>query len=155
MVGRPGKSCNSSSSGKFRILQCPQNSVIRDKGQRETCVLNVGVAWWNPQILIAYPQSRALLPQFWILNPQFSYLLPQISFIQLQLSIVNSSSFILNQKYWIFDSKCPQNSMISYKLSASTACTACSFFQVCGGLKSFSCQTQLLSWVEVELGLWQ
>ena len=24
-----------------------------------------------------------------------------------------------------------------------------------GGLKSFSCHTQLLSWVEVELGLWQ
>ena len=24
-----------------------------------------------------------------------------------------------------------------------------------GGVKSFSCQTQLLSWVEVELGLWQ
>ena len=24
-----------------------------------------------------------------------------------------------------------------------------------GGVNSFSCQTQLLSWVEVELGLWQ
>ena len=24
-----------------------------------------------------------------------------------------------------------------------------------GGLKSFLCQTQLLSWVKVELGLWQ
>ena len=24
-----------------------------------------------------------------------------------------------------------------------------------GGVKSFSCQTQLLSWVVVELGLWQ
>ena len=28
----PGKSCESSSSEKFRALQCPQNSVIRDKG---------------------------------------------------------------------------------------------------------------------------
>ena len=27
---RPGKSCKSSSSGKFRALQCPQNSLIRD-----------------------------------------------------------------------------------------------------------------------------
>ena len=41
---RPGKSCKSSSSGKFWILHCPQNSVIRDKGQRETCILNIGVA---------------------------------------------------------------------------------------------------------------
>ena len=38
---RPGKSCKLSSSSKFRILQCPQNSVIPDKGQRETCLLNV------------------------------------------------------------------------------------------------------------------
>ena len=44
LSGRPGKSCESSSSGKFRALQCPQNSVIHDKGQRETCVSNVGVA---------------------------------------------------------------------------------------------------------------
>ena len=40
---RPEKSCKSSSSGKLRILQCPQNSVIRSKGQRETYVLNIGV----------------------------------------------------------------------------------------------------------------
>ena len=26
----PGKSCESSSSGKFRVLQCPQNSVVCD-----------------------------------------------------------------------------------------------------------------------------
>ena len=41
VIERPGKSCKSSSRGKLRILQCPQNRVIRDKGQRETCVLNV------------------------------------------------------------------------------------------------------------------
>ena len=29
---RPGKICESSSSEKFSALQCPQNSVIRDKG---------------------------------------------------------------------------------------------------------------------------
>ena len=29
---RPGKSCESSSSGKFRALECPQNSRIRDEG---------------------------------------------------------------------------------------------------------------------------
>ena len=44
MSFRPGKSCKSSSSGKFRALQSPQNSVIRDKGEREKCALNVGVA---------------------------------------------------------------------------------------------------------------
>ena len=41
---RPGKSCISSASRKLRILQRPQNSVIRDKVQRETWVLNIGVA---------------------------------------------------------------------------------------------------------------
>ena len=41
---RPGKSCKLHSSGKFRILQCPQNSMIRVKGQRETCASNLGVA---------------------------------------------------------------------------------------------------------------
>ena len=43
-IDSPGKSCKSSLSGKFRILQCPQNSVIRDEGQRETCASNLGVA---------------------------------------------------------------------------------------------------------------
>ena len=61
---RPGNSCKSSSRGIFRILQCPQNRVIRDKGQRETYILNVGVALWNPQFLIAFPQSIAIQPQF-------------------------------------------------------------------------------------------
>ena len=36
-----GNSCKLSSRGKFRILQCPQNNMIRDKGQRETCVLTL------------------------------------------------------------------------------------------------------------------
>ena len=120
---RPGKSCKSSSRGKLRYLQCPQNSVIRDNGQRETCVSNVGMAWWNPQILIAYHQSKALQPQFWALNPPLSILLPKIS-------IVNSSFSILSQKYRILNSKWPQNSVISAKMSASAACTTCSFFQV-------------------------
>ena len=128
---RPGKSCELSSSGKFRALQCPSNSVIRDKGWTEICVSNGGVAWSNPQILSAYPQSIALHPQFWILNPPFSILLPKISFIQPQFSISNSSFFILSKKYGIFGSKSPQNSVISDKMSASAACTACSFFQVC------------------------
>ena len=44
--------------------------------------------------------------------------------------IFNSSSSILSQKNGIFDSKSPQNSVISNKMSASTAC---SFFQVCRG----------------------
>ena len=125
---RPGKSCKSSSSGKLRSLQCPQNSAIHEKGQRETCVLNVDGAWWNPQILIVIPQSIALQPKFWILNTPLSILLPHISFIQPQFSIVTFSSTILTQKYRIFDSKCPQNSGISDNISASAAW---SFFQVC------------------------
>ena len=80
--------------------------------------------------MIAYPQSIALQPQFWILNPQCSIPLPKISFIQPQLSIVNSSSSIHTKKKQIFDSKCPQNSIISDKMFASAAC---SFFQICEG----------------------
>ena len=41
---RPGKSCESSSSGKFEGSQCTQNSKIRDKGLTEIFVSNVGVA---------------------------------------------------------------------------------------------------------------
>ena len=127
---RPGKSCKLSSSGKFKALQCPQNSVIDDNGWTEIYVLNVGVAWWNPQILMAYPQFIALHPQFSILNASFSILLPQISLIQPQFCIFGSSSSILSQKNGIFYSKSPQNSVISNKMSASAACTACNFFQV-------------------------
>ena len=43
-------------------LQCTQNSVICDNGWTEIYALNVGVARWNPQILMAYPQSIALNP---------------------------------------------------------------------------------------------
>ena len=84
-----------SSSWKFWALQCPQNSVICNKvWPWKLYVLNVCVAWFNPQILIAYHQSIALLPQFWIQNPPFSILLPKISFIQPQFSIFNSNVYI-------------------------------------------------------------
>ena len=73
-------------------------------------------SWW--------PQSIAL-------HLQFSIIIPQISLIQPQFSIFNSSSSILSQKNGIFYSKSPQNSMISDKMSASAACTACNFFLVC------------------------
>ena len=48
-------------------------------------------------------------------------------------SILHFQLFFLPliQKYQIFDLKCPQNSVISNKMSARAACTACSFFQVC------------------------
>ena len=62
--GTHGKSCISSSSVKFKALQCPQNSVICDNGWTEIDVLNVGVAWWNPQILMAYLRFIALHPEF-------------------------------------------------------------------------------------------
>ena len=58
-------------------------SVILKKGGTGICVLDVGVALWNPQILTAHPQSKALLPQFSILNPHFSFLRYQISFSNL------------------------------------------------------------------------
>ena len=96
-------------------------------GWTEIYVLNVGVAWWNSQILIAYPQSIALCPPFLIPNASFSILLPQISLILPHFSIFNSSSSFLNQKNGIFDSKSPQNRLISGKMFASAAC---SFFQV-------------------------
>ena len=113
---RPGKGCKLSASGKFRALVCPQNSVIHDNGWTEIYALNFGVAWWNPQILMAYPQSIALPPQFSILDSSFSIILPQIS-------LFNSSSSILSQMNWIFDSESPQNSAISNKMSASKATT--------------------------------
>ena len=69
-------------------------------------------------------------PQFSILNALFSILLPQISLIQPQVCTFDSSSSILSQKNRIFDSKSPQTSVISNKMSASATCTACSFFQV-------------------------
>ena len=109
---RPGKICESS-------LQCPQNS---DKQEQK----------YMYPMLSAYPQSIALNPQFWILNPQISVLLPQISFIQPRFPIFNSSFSILSKKYGIFGSKSPQNSVIFDKMSASAACTTCSFFQVWG-----------------------
>ena len=54
---RAEKSCESSSSGKLRVLPCPQNSVIYDDEWTEICVL-------IPQILSAYSQSIALHPPF-------------------------------------------------------------------------------------------
>ena len=66
----------------------------------------------------------------WILNPPFSILLPQIFFIKSKFSIVNPFYSILTQNYMIVDSKCPQNSVISAKMSESAAFTICIFFQV-------------------------
>ena len=126
-IGRPRKSCESSSRWKFRALQFTQNWVIRDKGWTEVCALDVGIIWSNPQILSVFPQSIALHPQFWILNTPFSIFPPQKSFIQPQLSILNSPFSILSKKYGIFGSKSPQNSVISDKMFASAAC---SFSQV-------------------------
>ena len=71
-------------------------------------MLNVVVAWWNSQILIAYPPSITIHPQFSILNASFSIPLPQIYLIKPQFSIFNSSSSIVSQKNGIFDSKSPQ-----------------------------------------------
>ena len=96
------ENCILSSGRPLIYLQCPQNSKIPDKGRRETCVFNVGVAWWSPQIMLAYPKNK---------NPKFSNLLPQLSFIKPQFSIVNSSVSILTQTVlkivWL-PTKCPQ-----------------------------------------------
>ena len=111
-----------SSSGNFRALQCPPNSVIRDKLWTEIRVSNVCLALLNPQILTAYSQS--------ILNSKSSILLPQISFMQPKFPIFNYLFSILSKKNGIFCSKGPQNSAISDKMSASVACTVCSFLKV-------------------------
>ena len=76
-LNRHGKSFNLSSSGKFRAVQCPQNSMIHDKWWPEMCKLNVAVAWLIPQILIFPPQYTAL--HFSILNFLFFYLKPPLS----------------------------------------------------------------------------
>ena len=78
---------------------------------------------------MAYPQSIDLHPQFSLLNASFSILLPQISLIKPQFSI-------LSQKNGIFHSNPSQISLISNKMSASAACTTCSFFQVWLALKN-------------------
>ena len=124
---RQGKSYKSFSSGKFRILQCPQNSGICDNRWTEIYVSNVGVTWWNPQILMTYPQSTAFHSPFLTLNASFSIPLHQISLIQPHFSIFNCYSSILSWKDRIFDSKSPQNIVISDKMSLSAAC---SVFQV-------------------------
>ena len=53
---RPGKSFKMSSSGKLRVLQCPQNSVIREKGCKEANkkanwqISRLHFAIWNLQM---------------------------------------------------------------------------------------------------------
>ena len=81
--------------------------MIHDNGWTEIYVLNVGVAWWNTQIFMAYPQYIALHTQISILNASFSILLPKNSIFYLQ-----KFSSILSQENGIFDSKSPQNSVI-------------------------------------------
>ena len=137
-----------SNSDLEKVVKCPQAEISEICNvlkiawfatkceQTYICVLNVCVAWWNPQILIVYPQFIALYPQFY---PQFFSLKPQISFnnqpkcllTNFLFPVFNSSSSILCQNVRKFVSKCPQNSVILDKMSASVACTACSFFQVC------------------------
>ena len=53
-------------------------------------------------------------------NPLCSILLPQSSFIQPQYFIFSFSFSILSQNYGIFDSKCPQNSVISATTTTTT-----------------------------------
>ena len=47
---RPGKSCILSTSGKFRILQCPQNTLIRHKGQWDSIL--------HCQLFFLHPNSK-------------------------------------------------------------------------------------------------
>ena len=58
------------------------SSKYHDSHQRKTrhlCALIIGVAWWNPLILIAHPQFKAPNPQFWTLNSPSSYLKSPLS----------------------------------------------------------------------------
>ena len=103
--------------------------MIHNKGWPEICVSNVVVARLNHQILIV------LHPLSSIFNFEFSTLFSPCSYLKsllkkLQFSNFHSSSSILSQKYRISDSKFPQNSRTSDKLSASVACTTCIVCQV-------------------------
>ena len=113
------KSCESSSSGKIRAIQFPQNR-------------NVCIKCWCGMIKPSNLECLSSIhsPQSSISNSKSSILHPPTSnlFIQPHFSIFKSSFSILSQMYRIFGSKCPQNSVISDKMSVSTAC---SFFQVC------------------------
>ena len=65
------KSCKMLSSGKFRALQCPQNSLIREK--------RCGMIEWSyldcPSLLSIFnPKPSTLNFEFSILNSPFSYL---------------------------------------------------------------------------------
>ena len=66
--------------------------------------------------------TSILKPKCSILNPPTSYLLYPASILHRHLLFLYFNR--------IFDSKCPQNTGISDKMSASAACTACNFFQV-------------------------
>ena len=65
-------------------------------------------------------------------HPPTSNLFYPSSILHLQLFFFHSQY----KKYGIFGSKSPQNSVISDKMSASAACTTCSFFQVWLALKN-------------------
>lgn len=90
-----------------------------------------------------------------IQNPLASFLSFLSYFLHHRTSILLYSSSIflfpffflcLRSKMWGFDSRYPQNSVIYDKMSASAACTAFSFFQVCLSL----------SWsISMYLGLYQ
>ena len=83
---------------------------------------------------MAYPQSIALNPQFSILNALISIPQTQISLIQPQISIFISCPSILSQKNGIFDSKNPQNCVISNKMSASATLAALNIFMYKSGI---------------------
>ena len=99
---RPGKSCKSSSSGKLRILQCPQNSLICVKRTKRNMCIECWCDMMESSNLDCLSLIQRLSTSICILNPQISILLPQISFSKPQFSIVNSSSSILTWMYRIF-----------------------------------------------------
>ena len=114
-TNRPGKSCESSSNGKFRALQSPQNSAICGKEWTEISVSSIGGAWSNPQILSSYPQSIALHPHIWILNSPSSYLKSLLSNLNSPSSILLFPSSVKSKGYLAqkvlkivgFPTKCP------------------------------------------------
>ena len=126
---RPGKSCKLSSSKKFIDLECPQNSVTRDKRLPELCVL----IWWCGMMKSLNLKLPILNSQPFILHVDFLYLYSPSSYHKSPLSNLHcpSSTILLwfsakSARNWTenvlkiagFPTKCPQAPLAAFSRSA-------------------------------------
>ena len=117
-----GKVCKMPSSGKFRDLEWPQNSVIRDKVWQDIMCIKCWCVWHDGILLF---WLFILNLQLSILNFKFSILHSPPSYIKYPLSNLNSPSSTL----------LPPSSVKSVEYLTQNALKIagypCSFFQVC------------------------